>query len=135
MTKKHKKVCATLNYIEHFLILPSTITVCVSISPFASLSGIPIGITSPAVGLLISAITAAIKKDKPLIKKKKKKHDNATATKIYQFKAKNSEIKDYTLCLGNISKDFSINNMKQNRIKGVVIFFQLISILLILTIF
>ena len=24
------------------------------------------------------------------------------ATKIYQFKAKNSEIKDYTLCLGNI---------------------------------
>ena len=30
------------------------------------------------------------------------------ATKIYQFKAKNSEIKDYTLCLGNISKDFTI---------------------------
>ena len=27
------------------------------------------------------------------------------ATKIYQFKAKNSEIKDYALCLGNISKD------------------------------
>ena len=34
------------------------------------------------------------------------------ATKIYHFKAKNSEIKDYTLCLGNISKDFTINNMK-----------------------
>ena len=34
------------------------------------------------------------------------------ATKIYQFKAKDSEIKDYTLCLGNISKDFSINNNK-----------------------
>ena len=30
---------------------------------------------------------------------------------------KNSEIKDYTLCLGNISKDFTINNMKKNRIK------------------
>ena len=39
------------------------------------------------------------------------------ATKIYQFKAKNSEIKDYTLCLGNISKDFTINNMKYNVIK------------------
>ena len=26
---------------------------------------------------------------------------------IYQFKAKNSEIKKYTLCLGNISKDFT----------------------------
>ena len=36
------------------------------------------------------------------------------ATKIYQFKAKGAEIKGYTLCLGNISKDFTINN---NRIK------------------
>ena len=27
------------------------------------------------------------------------------AKKIYEFKAKNSEIKDYALCLGNISKD------------------------------
>ena len=26
MSKKHKKVCATLNYIAHFLILGSTIT-------------------------------------------------------------------------------------------------------------
>ena len=40
MSKKHKKVCATLNYIEHFLILGSTITGCVSISSFASLVGI-----------------------------------------------------------------------------------------------
>ena len=39
------------------------------------------------------------------------------ATKIYQFKAKDSEIKDYTLCLGNTSKDFTINNMKKNKIK------------------
>ena len=34
------------------------------------------------------------------------------ATKIYQFKAKDSEIKDYSLCLGNISKDFAINKIK-----------------------
>ena len=34
-------------------------------------------------------------------------------TKIFQFKAKDSEIKDYTLHLGNISKDFTINNMKK----------------------
>ena len=26
MTKKHKKVCTTLNYIEHFLILASVVT-------------------------------------------------------------------------------------------------------------
>ena len=35
----------------------------------------------------------------------------ANATKIYQFKAKSSEIKDYALCLGNISKSFTIDNM------------------------
>ena len=34
MSKKHKKVCTTLNYIEHFLILASAITVCISISAF-----------------------------------------------------------------------------------------------------
>ena len=39
------------------------------------------------------------------------------ATKIYQFKAKDSEIKIYSLCLGNISKDFTVINMKKNRIK------------------
>ena len=38
----------------------------------------------------------------------------ANATKIYQFKEKDSEIKDYTPCLGNISKDFT-NNMKKKQ--------------------
>ena len=75
MSKKHKKVCTTLNYIEHFLILGSTATGCVSISAFASSVGIPIGITSSAIGLKICAITAGIKKYKSIIKKKKKKHD------------------------------------------------------------
>ena len=50
MNKQHKKVCTTLNYIEHFLILGSTNTGCNSTSAFASLLGIPIGITSSAVG-------------------------------------------------------------------------------------
>ena len=36
---------------------------------------IPIRITSSAIGLKICAITAAIKKYKSIIKKKKKKHD------------------------------------------------------------
>ena len=52
-SKNHKKVFTTLNYIEHFLILGSTITGCVSISAFASLVGILIGITSSALGLKI----------------------------------------------------------------------------------
>ena len=47
------------------------------------------------------------------------------ATKVYQFKAKNSEIKDYARCLGNISKDFTINNLKKKTgLKGVVKFFS-----------
>ena len=57
------------------------------------------------------------------------------ATKLYQFKAKNSEMKDYTLCLGNISKDFTINNTKKTELGGVVKIFLLILIPLILTIF
>ena len=45
------------------------------------------------------------------------------ATKIYQFKAKISETKDYALCLGNILKDFTIDNMKKKTgLKGVVKF-------------
>ena len=32
MSKNNKKVCTTLNYVENFLILASTITECVSIS-------------------------------------------------------------------------------------------------------
>ena len=35
------------------------------------------------------------------------------ATKVYQFKAKNSVIKDYALYLVNVSKDFTINNMRK----------------------
>ena len=57
------------------------------------------------------------------------------AIKIYQFKAKGSKIKDYALCLGNISKDFTINNMKKVRLKESVKSFWLILILLILMIF
>ena len=34
-------------------------------------------------------------------------------TEIIKFKAKDSEILAYSLCLGNISKDWSQNNMKK----------------------
>ena len=74
MSNKHRKVCTTLNYIEHF-ILAAAITGCVSISAFASLLGIPIGITTSAIGLKLCAIAAVIKRYKSIIKKKKKRHD------------------------------------------------------------
>ena len=75
MSKNHKKVCKLLNYIDDSLTVIFTINGCVFVSAFASLVGIPIGITSSAIGLKICVITAGIKKYKSLIKSKKKKHD------------------------------------------------------------
>ena len=40
------------------------------------------------------------------------------------MEAKDSEIKDYTLCLGDISKDCTINNIKKIGLKGNVKFFS-----------
>ena len=57
MSKKHKNVCTALNYIEHFLIVASTVTGCVFISAFSSLVVIPIRITSFAIGLKMCPIT------------------------------------------------------------------------------
>ena len=56
------KVCAVINYIKHLLILASANTGCISISLFASLVGIAIGITSSAVVIKICAKTAGMRK-------------------------------------------------------------------------
>ena len=60
-------------YIEHF-ILDSKVSECVSIFAFASLVGIPIGITSSAVGLKVCEITAERIWYNSIIKKNRKKH-------------------------------------------------------------
>ena len=73
--KKHKKICTTLYYIEHFLISASAITGCILIFAFTSLIYISTGITSCAVQLNLYAITAVIKSYMSTIKTKKKKHD------------------------------------------------------------
>ena len=75
MNEKYKKACKYLNYVEHLLILVSTVTGCVSISAFASLVCVPVGITSSAVGIKICAITTGNKMHKLIVKKKQKKHD------------------------------------------------------------
>ena len=41
-------------------------------------------------------------------------------TKIHQFKAKGSDMKRYPLCIGDISKDFSVDNMKKTQLNGYV---------------
>ena len=75
LSNTERKVCTTLNYIDHFLVLVFAVTVCISISPFASLVGISKWIMSPTIGWNICTIIWIIKKYKPIIKKKKKKHD------------------------------------------------------------
>ena len=75
MRKKHKKVYRALNYIEHLLAVVSTVRKCTSISGFAILISISVGITISAIRLKICVITAGFKKCKSIIKKKKKKHD------------------------------------------------------------
>ena len=67
MSKKHSKVGTALSYTEHLLFWLLWLLEVSHFFAFASLVGIPIGITSSAVGLKISGITAGIKK--------KKKHD------------------------------------------------------------
>ena len=55
--------------------------------------------------------------------------------KMYQLKAKDSEIKPYIFCLGNIPKDFTISSAKKTKLKGYSMFLLFIMILLKLTIF
>ena len=112
MIRKHKKVCTTLNYIEHFIILVSTITGCISTSAFAFLLGIAIGIASSAIGIKICAIAAGIKKYKSIIKKKKNKHDKIVL--LAQSKLNNIEVLiSKALIDSNISHDefVLINNV------------------------
>ena len=42
----------------------------------------------------------------------------ANSTEIIKFKAKDSNIIATPLCLGNISKDWSVDNMKDTRLIG-----------------
>ena len=72
MGEKNKKVCRVLNYIEHLLILTSTVPGCLFISYFASTVRIPIGITSSAIGLNLCVTPVGIRQYKSIIKKFKK---------------------------------------------------------------
>ena len=120
MSRKHKKVCITLNYIELCLILASTITGCISISAFASLLGVPIGITDSAIGLKSFAINAGIKRYRLIIKKKQKKQDKMAL--LAKFKLNSIEVLiSKALIDSNISHDefVSTNNVlkEYNKMK------------------
>ena len=70
-----------MNYFQYFLVFLSAVSRYVSISAFASLVGIPLGIASSAVGITICVSNGGIKKYKSIIKKKRKKHEKI---KYYQ---------------------------------------------------
>ena len=71
MSKKHKNVCRTLDYIAHALIVISEITGCLSISAFLSLIGTPIELASCTVRLKIFVVPTGTKKYKSMNKKRK----------------------------------------------------------------
>ena len=98
MSRKHKRVSTTLNYIENFLTLTSTIFGCISIFAFASLLSILIGITSSAIALKICAITAGTKKYKLIFNKNRKNHKKI----VLQAKSKLNNIEVLILKLSSI---------------------------------
>ena len=122
MSRKHKKVSTSLNYIEHFLILVSTITRYLSNPAFASCIDIPIGTTSSATVLKFCAITAGIKKYNSIIKKKQ--HDKI----VLLAKSKLNSIKvvitkawidlvishDEFVLINNVLKEY--NDMKEEKV-------------------
>ena len=55
-------------------------------------------------------------------------------TEIYKFKAKDSEIVATPLCLGDISKDWSVDNMKKLDLMVMFMILVLIMMLLMLMI-
>ena len=115
MNKNHKKVYTTLIYIEHFLILASTITGCASISDFASLAGIPIAITISAKGIKMCVVTEGIKKYKAIIKKRKKNHNKRVL--LAKFKLNSIEVLIYKALIYLVisHNEFILINNEQNE--------------------
>ena len=104
MSKKHEKFCRVLNYIDHSLIVISTISGCVSISAFTSLVGIPIEIASSTIVLK----TAGIKMYKSIIEKKRKKHDKIVLlakSKLNSIIDSNISHDEFVL-INNVMKEF-----------------------------
>ena len=59
----------SIHYFDNLLVFIFSASGCVSISAFASLVGVPVGITSSAVRLKIGAIASEIKKCNSIMKK------------------------------------------------------------------
>ena len=128
MGEKYKKTCNYFNRVQHFHILAWIIASCVSTSVFASVFCVPVGITSSPVGIKLCAITARIKKYKPIIKKKRKENNNDKIVLLGKDELStidvvfsNNLINSYT----SHGKIFSANNVlrEHNDIKEQILIF------------
>ena len=99
----------------HFLILDSAISGCISISVFASLYNIYVGITSSTIGLKIRERAVGIKKYKSIIKKKKKKHDEIMLSVKSKLNSIEVLISKALICSNISSDEFVLIN---NVLKG-----------------
>ena len=98
---------------EILLILLYTVPGCISISGFAFLVDIPIGVSSSAVGLKICAIAPRIKKNKSIIRKKRKKHNEIVLlanTKLYNTES----------LIAKVSIDLYINHKKMALVNNML---------------
>ena len=73
MTEKHKRVFKALYYFKLFLIFIPAASGCISIFEFASLTGVPVGTTSFAIGLKIVQSLQKLKSTSEISRKKIKK--------------------------------------------------------------
>ena len=58
---------------------------------------------------------------------------SVNGTEIIKFKAKDLEIVAYPLSLGNVSKDFSVDDMKKTGLNGFVYHFSVMMLLQLIT--
>ena len=126
MNEKHEKVCGVLNYFEHFLTFLSAVSGCSSISAFASLLCVPVGIASSAVGLKICTLTAGFRKYQSIIKKIRKSTKSMLLARKSAFLAKTKLITIKVLISKALIKSYidldefiSVNNVRReyNKIK------------------
>ena len=113
-----------MNYADHLLIVSAAVNGCVSIAAFASLFGIPVGITSSAPTIKICVTTAEIKNYKSIITKRKRNmiHDTLLVkTKLNTMKVLNS--KTLTDCYIGHDELALVNNVLKEYILAMMNWF------------
>ena len=94
MSKKLRKYISFFYYFDKSLIVLSVTSASISIASFATVMGIPIGITSASLSLTFSLCTGLVKKLLKATRNKKKKHNKIVMlarSKLNSLESKLSE--------------------------------------------